>query len=125
MSRYMATTSWFSRFPAVAFDPNGPTEPATRQASPPAERASFTPSVRIEDNLSAAPYGSSLNRLAPKVLVSRMSAPAVTYSTGVRRPGGVGQVQLVEAAVDEDPLVVEEGTHGAVAYQHPPLQFIE
>jgi hypothetical protein len=56
-------------------------------------------------------------RLAPKVLVSRISAPGlhvllVNLPHHVRR----GEVQLVEAAVDEHAARVEHGAHGAVGH---------
>ncbi len=63
--------------------PSGPIEPATRTSRPAtsrASRASCAPRRARRPAWSASPYGARRCRLAPKVAVSMMSAPAARYS---------------------------------------------
>ncbi len=74
-------------------------------------------------SFSAMPKAARRTRLAPKVLVSRISAPALTYSWWICADQvRSGEIQLVEAAVDEDAAGVEHGAHGAVGHHDAVLQ---
>ena len=55
-------------------------------ASPAASRASRTPASLIAFSFSAKPKAARRARLAPNVLVSRISAPALTYSWWICAP---------------------------------------
>ena len=60
-------------------------------------------------------------RLAPNVLVSMTSAPARMYSAvDLDDEVGLGEIQRVEAAVDEDALRVQHRAHRAVADEDTP-----
>ena len=64
---------------------------------------------------SARPYCASLTGLAPKVLVSRISAPACTYSRWMSRTrSGCLSDQLVVADVEEHAPAVEHRAHRPV-----------
>ena len=79
-----------------------------------------TPAALISATLPPSPWRARRKRLAPKVLVSRISAPACRYSSWMDRIRfGIGEIQLVVAAVDEDAARVEHGAHGAVGEHGP------
>ncbi len=65
--------------------PSGPTAPATNAPPCAASRASRTAARLISRNFSAMPNAARRGRLAPKVFVSRISAPAFTYSWWICR----------------------------------------
>ncbi len=83
--------------------PSGPIAPATYAWLRAALFARRAPSTLISRSRSARPKPRSLMRLAPKVFVSMTSAPgANVVLVHLGDAVGVGQVQRVEAAVDED-----------------------
>ena len=101
-------------------------EPATRARPAAASRATRAPSRLILRTWASSPWGPSLKRWAPKVLVSMTSAPASTYSSWtLAHEVGVREVELVEAAVQEDAAGVEHGAHGAVADEDAFVQALE
>ena len=65
--------------------PSGPIAPATKACSRAASRASRTPAWLIARSFSANPNAARRIRFAPNVLVSRISAPAFTYSWWICR----------------------------------------
>src|SRR6266581_5377837 len=76
--------------------PSGPIEPAiktSREADSRASRAIFTPRLLRRWTSSARPWGASLKRFAPKVLVSMMCAPASMYAWCTRKTAS-GSVAL-------------------------------
>ena len=67
-------------------------------------------------SFSARPNDPSLMRLAPNVFVSRMSAPARTYSSmHGEHDLRLREVQRVEALVDEHALRVQHRPHCPIA----------
>ena len=61
--------------------PSGPIAPTTVARPAAASRASCAPARLMASVRSASPNPDSFTGLAPKVLVSRISAPACTYSS--------------------------------------------
>ena len=80
-SRKISYASWKGISPkGCTVVPQGPMSPATSTLSPPALRALATAASLIALSRPYASYSARRVRLAPKVLVSRMSAPAWAYS---------------------------------------------
>src|SRR6267143_790737 len=92
MSRISSSSGWRDCTPT----PSGPTEPAiktSREADSRASRAIFTPRLLSRWTSSPSPRGASLKRLAPKVFVSMMCAPASMYAWCTRKTAS-GSVAL-------------------------------
>ena len=65
-------------------------------------------------------------RFAPKVFVSMTSAPYADVGlVDLGDEVGLGEVQLVEGAVEEDALRIEHRAHRAVADEHAPIELRE
>src|SRR2546425_4748231 len=84
MSRISSGEGWRDCTPS----PSGPIEPAmstSRAADSRASRAILTPRLLKRVVSSARPWGASLKRFAPKVLVSMICAPASIYAWCTRK----------------------------------------
>ena len=92
----------------------------------PLRARSRAPSRLMRPTCRSNPWGPSLKRCAPKVFVSSTSAPGleVLLVDGADERG-VGEVQLVEAAVHEHAAGVQHRAHGAVADHDAVLQPLE
>jgi hypothetical protein len=71
-----------------------------------------TPAWLMATSFSAIPNADRRARLAPNVLVD------------LAHEIGLGEIQLVEAAIDEDAAGVQHGAHGAIGHDDPLSQLI-
>ena len=106
--------------------PIGPIAPATRARPFAASRAIRAPSRLIFRTCASRPCGPSLKRWAPNVFVSITSAPGLeVLVVDLPDEAGVREVELVEAAVQEDAAGVEHRAHGPVEDDGPRGQAVE
>ena len=106
--------------------PSGPIAPATngavavrRRVERAESRAIRAPSRLMVAHLLAQSEGAQLDAIgAERVGLDDVGAGAEVFAVHAAHQIGVGEVQRLEAAIDEDALRVQLRAHRAVAHQH-------
>ena len=101
---------------------SGPIEPAThtgRSAASATPRAIAAPAVQISATCSSSPYLPQRHAVGPERVGRQHVGPGVAVVlVDAADQLGVGQAQLVEAAVGEHVVPIDLGAHGTVEHQH-------
>ena len=105
--------------------PSGPTAPATKAPSLAASRASRTAGpIDVLQLFGDAERGQPLPGGAERVGLQDLGARLDVLLMDLPHHVGRGEVQLVEAAVDEHAARIEHGAHGAIGHHHTAGQLL-
>ena len=103
--------------------PSGPIEPATQARSPAARRAIAAPSSLMRAQLVGQAEVGELEAVgAERVGLDDVGARVDVLAVHVGDEVRLREVQLVEAAIEEDAPRVEHRAHRAVADEHAPIE---